>query len=239
MIIKHFHLKRGERPYIKKIENIGKIKVWLVDSQFIRKSICEDFVNCGEHYIFMFIPKNEFWIAKETVPDEHKFYIEYLLAEHRLMKKGIKKEIVFEKASLAEKKERKKSEKMKKYSQIKNHEKLVKKVHKKLLKIYHKNLKIWLIRGELVRDFFDIDFAGGGHDKVYNYIPKNEIWLDDDISQKERKFILLHELHERFWMSKGLEYHPAHRRATKIEDLYRHNPKNTILAIKRELKRQN
>lgn len=60
MKIRKFRLKKGKKPYIKKICNLGRYNVWIVDSEFVRKNICEDFVNLGQHYTFNFIPKNEF-----------------------------------------------------------------------------------------------------------------------------------------------------------------------------------
>jgi Mn-dependent DtxR family transcriptional regulator len=76
---------------------------------------------------------------------------------------------------------------------------------------------VWVIRGDLVRDFYFIDFTEGGHDKVYHFVPEKEVWLDDDLNPRERKFVLLHELHERHLMSQGWPYHKAHRSASEIE----------------------
>ncbi len=44
---------------------------------------------------------------------------------------------------------------------------------------------------------FDIDFTAGGHDYVYEFVPENEVWIDDDIAEAERGYVLVHELHER------------------------------------------
>ena len=112
------------------------------------------------------------------------------------------------------------------------------KIHKKLLQCCG-NVKVWLVNGEIVRDLFDTNFSCGGHDLVYHFVPKNEIWLDDKISEKERKFIFLHELHERGLMKKGMRYHEAHRSATEVEDGCRHNSKTTDKKIMEELKKQN
>lgn len=237
MIFKRFRLFFKRKPYIKKIEEIGKKKVWIVNGKFVRENICEDFVNVGQHYRFNFIPKNEFWIAKEAAPGEAKFYIDYLLLENRLMKEGVGKKEAMRRASIIERRERKRSKKVFKIVKIKNHEKLVEKVHKKIIKEYN-GLKIWQIKGELVRDLFEIDFAGGSHHRVDSFIPKNEIWIDDDIAKDEIKFILIHELHERYWMSKGFKYHPAHVKATKVEDYCRNHPRKTEKLIEKELERQ-
>ena len=84
--------------------------------------------------------------------------------------------------------------------------------------------------------FFLLDYCEGGHDKVYPFIPKNEVWIEKAISHQERKFIILHELHERYLMSQGKSYKNAHIGATEVEDHYRENPKEDLEArIKEEM----
>ena len=106
---------------------------------------------------------------------------------------------------------------------------------------------------KLVGDFFYIDFTEGGHDKVFDFIPKKEIWIDDDLNPEERLFILVHELHERNLMKKnknitikkGLSkldenytkvYDFAHHSASKTEYYCRHNPEKLNKFIQKELK---
>jgi hypothetical protein len=232
-------LDRGRKPYLKKLCSISKIEVWMVDGEYVRKNICEDFVNYSHHYHLEFIPKNEFWIADGADPEEIRYYIDHLIAEYRLMASGMGYRKASEKAAIAEKRERNKSEAMKKLSGIRENKKeLVEKVHKRLLKSYSGAVKVWVVDGRLVRDLFYFDFAGGGHDRVYHFIPDNEVWIDDDISREERKFIILHELHERNMMSGGMEYTPAHSSATGIEDFFRHHPKRIDKAIREEIRKQ-
>lgn len=228
------------RVYFKKIESFQKFDVWLVNGEFIRKNICEDFVNFGQHYFFKFIPKNEFWIDKKTKDKEINFYIDHLLTENKLMSLGIEYKKALEKAEIVEKKERNRDSTAKRLNRIKGNKKeLIRKIHKNLIGAYTKKVKVWVVKGELVRDFFDINFAGGTHDKVDFFVPKNEVWVSDDISVKERKFILLHEIHEKGLMAKGKDYLSAHKSATKLEDYYRHNPKGVMKALKKEIDNQN
>lgn len=229
--------KRGKEFYIKKYIKIGKFTVWIVNGNYIRKNINEEFTNFGQHYRFNFIPKNEFWIDKEYGGDNEKgYFIEHLLVENKLMAKGMCYAKAVGIAEQAEKNERKKSETIKKelneiFSNI-----IIKKIHKKLLKEYSGKLKVWIVNGRIVRDLFYIDFTEGGHDKVYNFVPKNEIWIDDDLSQKERKFVFLHEIHERNLMAKGICYNSAHRESSKIEHFCRLAPRETEKKIEQELK---
>jgi hypothetical protein len=232
-------LQKGRKPYIRIIRRISSITVWLIDGEYVRKNICEDFVNYAHHYNLTFIPKDEFWIAAGTSEEETGFYIDRLLTEYRLMKAGVNYFEAMKKAKLAEKRERSKSEMIKRLKEGRQGSKeLVRKVHRKLLKKYSCRVRVWLVNGELVRDLFFIDFGGGGHDRVYHFIPDNEVWIDDDIRPKERQFIILHELHERNLMANGMDYPHGHRKATGIEDFYRHHPKKIMRAIRNELEKQ-
>lgn len=236
---KPIQLDKNKKPYIKKIEEIAGFTVWLVDGDYIRKNISEDFVNYDQHYHLNFIPKDEFWIDEENIHDEQQYYIDHLLTENRLMREGTSYEKAYEKAASVERRERSKSVIMRQLGRAREHQRdLIDKVHEKLLKKYSRNLKLWIVNGELVRDLFFLDFAGGGHGKVYHFIPEDEIWIDDDISQRERKFIILHEMHERNLMGKGMDYPSAHRSATEIEDFCRHHTGKLDESIKEEIIKQ-
>ena len=83
---------------------------------------------------------------------------------------------------------------------------------------------VWIVNGRFVRSVFDIDFTAGGHDHVYEFVPQGEVWIDGDIVEKERGFVLLHELHERNRMAKGDPYSTAHADSSRIEFRCRHHP---------------
>jgi len=233
---KRIQLDKHKKPYIRKIEQISRYSVWLVDGDYIRKNISEDFVNYDQHYHLSFIPENEYWIDEENIHNEQRYYIDHLLVENRLMRAGISYEKAYEKAAAVERRERSKSIIMRQLTRTTKHRKeLLDRVHKRLLKKYSRRLKLWVVDGELVRDLFFLDFAGGGHGKVYHFIPEDEIWIDDDISQRERRFIILHEMHERSLMAKGMDYPSAHRNATETEDYCRHHPEALDKALKEEM----
>jgi len=230
-----FKIEKGKKPYLKKDGKISEFEIWIVDGKYIRDNICEDFVNIGQHYVFDFIPKNEFWIAKEEDNGEEHFYIDYLLVENRLMKSGVSYDEASTLAEQVERKERNKSILFKKFKKIRNNPKIIEKVHKKLFKKFRNGINVWIVNGELVRDFFEISYTGGGHDKFYDFVPNKEIWIDNDISKEEIKFILLHEIHERNLMKKGMSYRKAHFSATEIEDFARHHKTKLNSLIKLEI----
>ena len=116
-------------------------------------------------------------------------------------------------ADRIEQRERSKSYLLRNRLKRKSHKKIPNELRKSLLKKYSKKIKVWIVNGELVRDLFFVDFTEGGHGYVYPFIPHDEIWIDDDVNPRERKVILLHELHERNLMSQGWCYHLEHKKS--------------------------
>ncbi|MEK6816762.1 MAG: hypothetical protein AABY09_04055 [Nanoarchaeota archaeon] len=244
-----------KKPYIRKYTQITDFTVWIVDGNYIRRHIDKQFTNFGQYHRFNYIPDHEFWIDREYSGDESLFFISHMLVEHRLMAQGKSFDEAFEKADLVERSERKKSRLFRSVSKIKKISVLINKIHKRLIKKYSQGkLKVWMVDGELVRDLFYIDFTEGGHDKVYKFIPENEVWIDDDLSPSERKYVLLHELYERNLMCIGWPYYvdvkesldtrgnllkTAHGAASALEYHFRHNPKDIEKRLLEEVKKSN
>ncbi len=220
------------KPYVKKIDTISRFTVWLVDGKYIRENIDEEFTNFGQHYRFKFIPLDEFWIDHERTPIEIHFYVHHLLIENRLMAKGISYDKAIDKADTAEKRERRKTDFVEKGIQVHSKADKIALIHEQMVKTYSKYLKVWVVHGQAVRDLYFIDFTEGGHDKVYSFVPTGEVWLDDDVSLRERKYVLLHELHERHLMCNGMRYPDAHHDASHIEYYCRHHPEELATYLK-------
>lgn len=83
------------------------------------------------------------------------------------------------------------------------------------------DIRIRYVDGAVVRRYLDPEFVCGGHDLVYEYVPKNEIWIDSHMDKRDFKHVLLHETTERKLMSQGMDYDPAHEFATATERLSR------------------
>ena len=224
-----------KQPYLEKIGQRGDVAVWSVDGIYVRRNLDEEFTNFGQHYRFECIPENEFWIDRESILDEQQFYIDHLLMEYHLMKKGVPYVKALEFADRKERSERKKVDRISS-DQLKG-EVSPTIVHLQVLaKTY--DVTIWLVNGRLVRDWFDIDFTEGGHDLVYKFVPKGEVWIDNDVEPEERSYILLHELHERNLMKKGLSYNEAHADSSQLEYHVRHHPKELSKALEIEIKKK-
>ncbi len=220
-------------PYLEKIEERGDLQVWEVDGAYIRGHIDEEFTNYGQHYRFKYIPENELWLDREAAQDETQFFIDHLLVERRLMAKGAPYAKAIVEADRAERGERRRA------GDIKH---LVKKdglpeatkVHVRLWKKLENGVSVWIVSGRLVRSAFDIDFTEGGHDYVYEFVPQNEVWIDDDVEEEERSYVLVHELHERNLMAKGQPYSKAHADSSRVEYRCRHHPDELHDALAKE-----
>lgn len=218
-------MKPSLKPaYLKKLDERGDIQVWSVDGAYIRTNIDEEFTNYGQHYRFSYIPGNEFWIDHEAEPDELQFFIDHLLVEHRLMAGGVSYGDAIDKADRQERKERRRAGDVAKMTHHGVKLPDGKDVHERLWKKLENGVSVWIVNGRLVRSVFDIDFTEGGHDYVYEFVPQNEVWIDSDVVEAERGFVLLHELHERNRMSKGWPYDKAHAESSRLEYRCRHHP---------------
>lgn len=221
-------------PYISQIDTRGNLQIWIVDGSYIRGHIDEEFTNFGQHYRYAYIPINELWIDRQAAHNETRFFIDHLLVEHLLMAKGVP----YNKALIeADRQERKQRRRAGDVSRLTHHGKELpeaKSVHENLWKKLDNGLSVWIVNGRLVRSVFDIDFTAGGHDHVYEFVPKNEVWIDDAIEEDERGYVLLHELHERNRMSKGWIYEKAHEESSRLEYRTRHHPDELHDALTQE-----
>jgi hypothetical protein len=98
------------------------------------------------------------------------------------------------------------------------------------------DIEIWLVDGKYVRTNIDEEFIGGGHHYRYDFIPENEIWIEDNTREDEIINYLIHELHERHLMKhEGLEYDAAHEKSSEVELYSRHYPEEIRNMLEEEL----
>jgi hypothetical protein len=80
------------------------------------------------------------------------------------------------------------------------------------------------VDGEMVRDEYDTEFVGGGHHLVYDYVPTNEIWIENKFSKDDKTFFTMHEIFEYLLMKfKNKNYDAAHNFANHYEEQLRQN----------------
>jgi len=225
--------KHNQPPYIRKAGERGEISIWVVDGTYVRTHLDEEFTNYAQYLVFDCIPKNEFWLDREASEDEQKFFIDHLLVEHRLMKSGVPYDDALARADKVEMAERRKAGDVRKLTRGGNLPD-PSKVHVRLWKKLESGVAVWIVDGRLVRSVFDDDFTEGGHDYVYEFVPHDEVWIDNDLEEIERPYVLLHELHERNLMAKGWPYSKAHEDSSRIEYHNRHHPDGLHLALANE-----
>ncbi len=220
-------------PYVACVRHRGPVTIWLVDGAYVRKNIDEEFSNFGHHYAFPEIPRQEIWLDKEADPDEQRFFIRHALEERRLMAAGKDYDTARLAACAAERRMRAKAGDIQRVARGKALPDPAR-VHVRLWKTMPTGVQVWIVKGRLVRSVFDIEFTEGGHEHVYEYVPHGEVWIDDDVEDIEKSFVLFHELHERNLMEKGMDYDAAHDESSKLERHYRKHPNELHEALAAE-----
>jgi len=203
-----------EKPYIEKIETIGPFEVWLVDPTWICRFIEREFTNFAQPLNPRFkgkIPPREFWIAQGVDPMEIDLFIDHMMVEYELMKRGWSYKTAEAEAIRIEQRERARGSgpffEAKKQLDLKAERKLIEAAGE---------LKIFLVDGKLVR-VTDPRFCSGGHSRVYPaYVPDHHVWIDDTSPQREWNYFILHEVNEFFEME-DLPYPTAHKHSSRLE----------------------
>jgi hypothetical protein len=97
---------------------------------------------------------------------------------------------------------------------------------KKLIGEIYDNTKIYLVDGDYVRDNVCVNketqFVEGGHGYVYDWIPKDEIWVEEMINKEDQAKNGMHEIYE-YTLMKYIkeEYNDAHAKTLTVENLVR------------------
>lgn len=176
------------------------MKLILVNGFDIRNTLDIDFSVIGDNSTYPYIKRGEIWFDK-SFEKEKDFFITLFKKRKNLINK-----FGYEKA--------KKILRPKTYNPVDLHVKLI---------TTNKKIKIYLIDGAKLRQNQDPNFCFGGHWKVYEYIPKGEVWIDDATQEKERKYVIVHELYELKLMLHGKNYDNAHDYANAAEKEARRN----------------
>ncbi len=83
--------------------------------------------------------------------------------------------------------------------------------------------RVMVYDGSYLRNNIEVDFIGGGHHYEYDFVPEDEIWLEN-LSSEEQRFILIHEVSERLIMKyRKWGYEESHNTANFLESMFRHN----------------
>jgi hypothetical protein len=210
-------------PYLHYVGARLGVKIWIVDGAYVRKNIDEEFSNFGHHFSIKEIPIDEIWLDREAHPDEQRFFIAHAVVERRAMVEGKSYDEARHLACDAEYRLREHTTDLRHVAPQRALPE-ADRVHVRLRKQLGDGTAVWIVDGRLVRSVFDIEFTEGGHEYVYEFVPHGQVWVDDDVMEEEIGYVILHELHERNLMAKGMTYDAAHDLASKIELHCRRHP---------------
>ncbi|MBI5654669.1 hypothetical protein HZC53_03395 [Candidatus Uhrbacteria bacterium] len=179
------------------------MKIKIVDGWKIRNTVETDFSGWGTHADYPLIPLGEIWLDRYLKP-ERKLILDLIRLERSMRGKSFRLIRAEAKKTLtAPNKSKPRVIKTQKFGKT----------------------KIVYVDGADVRSQIDPYFLLGGHDLVYDYIPKNEIWIDTRCYEQEWVYTLIHENHERELMARGMAYDNAHDFALAAERMARRKDK--------------
>lgn len=228
---RHHKERSGEdAPRQELIEQIGQMRVCRVSGNWIRSNRQIEFTNWACHEMFPgLIPENEIWIDQEAGGDrETPAYIASALLMHRLMASGVPHDKALEIANRKGRSVRAKLE----GEPVGGKGPLPEAEISPLgMGIHGKGGDAFLCDGDMVRRERYADFTEGGHDLVYDFVPSGHIWIDNDVVECERPYVLLHEATERDAMAAGDDYPVAHARASKAEWVARQQERRVVRHI--------
>src|ERR1041384_5256822 len=78
-------------------------------------------------------------------------------------------------------------------------------------------LGVWLVNGSYIRTQLDIEFDNYGQHSDFDFIPQNELWLDQETKPDEQKFFIQRMLVERRLRQQGRDPETAATKAMEAE----------------------
>jgi hypothetical protein len=205
--------------------------IWIVDGYKVRHKVYSSFLYGGNEQRYIFNPKGEIWVDNALSCEEFELTVAHELNERHLMAKfGWTYDRSHDSSLAIEVVMRKKFEAVCRghestlprlpvtdygnSKEIKDGEDSV-----QLQNIYRiplgarEGIGIWIVDGYKVRATIYPDFGFSGNDLNYHFIPKNEIWLDGQISCEETEYCIATELMERRLRARGMSYSDAYLKA--------------------------
>lgn len=214
-------------------------KIWIVDGNYIRREIFNEFIYGGNDERYTFVPESEIWIDNSISAEEYLTTLEHEIIERNLMRhngytyydahdSALMLELGMRRGFLAAANEHEKQLPMVSpidYDSTQEIEELPEQI--KLSGIYkipyakRDGVEIWVVDGYKVRRDIYPDFGFSGNSNAYLFIPPNEIWIDASITCQEMEYSIQLELKEMAFMKNGLPYDDAYTNALKTTDSLR------------------
>ncbi len=215
-------------------------RVFSVDALALRNSGNgnEEFGNFATHDEFpRLIGKDEIWIAEKLVEREGLFYLANASGRLHRLALGQKEETAYEAGESVERYLREQLTGIK-YRDGKPHRQVPKEIYSETyLRIPdpQQPIDVWRVDGHLVRCYYKTDYTEGGHGYVYDWVPKDQIWVERDVDLAELPVVVSHEYTElRLMRDCQLNYDRAHAICSKVEfDLRKRRPVEEFLGSRR------
>ena len=187
-----------------------KMKIVRVDSKAFRNTSLphQEFCTVAIHEDFPeAIAKDEIWVDSSVSKKELPNIVSGAMTRIRNLRNGYSSIKSYKIGLAVDAKDR--------------HSKKLKKEHYVSLSDPKGKINVFFVSGFAVRSNHKTDFSQGGHGYVYKWIPKDEIWIEDE-EREEVAPILAHEYVEMAMMRDlGMSYEDAHAIASKVEKHFR------------------
>ena len=236
MQFRQWLLSESKKSFGKKLINqYGRIKVYLVDGEAIRNSSlnAEEFGESGCHsdYPKLILP-NEIFIEDDVKTEEIPALIAGRLFQLKCLTKGMNPTKAY-RLSLRKEEIHRQKVLASKRCDAKPDGPTPDEIHiKKYGEIPSEGITVWIVDGEEIRRYWKHDFLEAGHGYVYNWVPKNEIWVEKGIHEDEIPLMILHEFVEREIMKyKHLDYNHSHNISRKVEYAHRNKGFSKQMAL--------
>ena len=82
---------------------------------------------------------------------------------------------------------------------------------------------VWLVDGALIRKEINENFVKSADNNQFNFVPKNELWIDEDLDPKEYRYFIDRFIYEQGLMDSGKNYATANKKADEFEKEERRN----------------
>lgn len=222
-------------------------EICIVEGPLVRLKIYSEFVYGGNEQRYLFNPKHEIWIDNSISAEEYRYTVAHELNERHLMaslgytyadahdsslkleremrlsdlREAIKHEAELPRVAPCD------CDSVKEIGELKDSIKL-KGIYLQLYTI-RDGISIWIVNGANVRRDVFPDFGFSGNDLAYYFIPKDEIWIDAQVSCEETEFSIRCELSERKFMVSGDEYDIAYEKGLREEMKLRNEKRKEAL----------
>lgn len=207
----------------KKIDKIGPYRVYTVNPVGVRQKHPSyvGFTKFGTHLEYpSLIGENEIWVGKDVPEDERFFLIHRGVYQYEAKERGVKNFNDWAEKRVEWEREKKRG--------AKSGPHLMPMYNSPPDSIYGEyycgiatqddDVEVWLVDGDKIRKKYCKAFVDSGNGETYKWIPRQEIWVEQDMNPDDIPASVLHEYMEASLVKKKkASYDDAHLTALRAE----------------------